>query len=126
MLLVCRFTVADQDASAFADRACRALELLLAQPGCLHGVLGRATDEADQWLLSVEFESVTAYRRAMSPFPIREHVIPLLSLAHTDTPGAFEVLADASGPDVRRRTSLVAADASTVNPGEGAGPATPR
>ncbi|KAA2266054.1 antibiotic biosynthesis monooxygenase [Solihabitans fulvus] len=126
MLLVCRFAVAEADAPAFVVRARRALELLTAQPRCLRGVLGRATDEPDRWVLTVEFESVVAYRRAMSPFEVREHVVPLLSEALADEPAAFEVLLDGADGSVRTHTSLLAADAGTVRLGEAAGPTTPR
>ena len=46
----------------------------------------------DHWVLTVRFVSVDAYRRALSPFEVREHVIPLLSEALTDTPSTFETL----------------------------------
>ncbi|MBW4721768.1 antibiotic biosynthesis monooxygenase family protein [Saccharothrix obliqua] len=125
MLLVCRFTVPEPAVAEFTARAERALELLTARPGCVRGSLGRALDEADRFVLTVEFESVVAYRRAMSPFEVREHVVPLLSEASVE-PAAFEPLLVADGGAVRRRTSLVAADAGTVRLGEAAGPARPR
>jgi quinol monooxygenase YgiN len=123
VLLVCRFTVSDDDTAGFAARATRAIEVLTAQPGCLRAVLGRSTDDTDQWVLTVEFASVVAYRRAMSPFEVREHVIPLLSHAEA---GAYEILADAADGNSDQRVSVVAADAATVRLGEASGPATPR
>ncbi|GGP42201.1 antibiotic biosynthesis monooxygenase family protein [Saccharothrix coeruleofusca] len=126
MLLVCRFTVPDARAEDFTARAGRALELLTAQPGCLRGGLSRALDEADRYVLTVEFESVVAYRRALSPFEVREHVVPLLSQAETDAPAAYEPLLSAEGGATSRHTSLLARDAATVRLGEAAGPATPR
>ncbi|MEU4802633.1 antibiotic biosynthesis monooxygenase [Actinosynnema sp. NPDC023587] len=125
MLLVCRFTVPVSEVPTFTARVGRALELLTARPGCRRGSLGRSTDEEELFVLTVEFDSVVAYRRALSPFEVREHVVPLLSEAVAE-PAAFESLLVADGGAVERLTSLVAADAGTVRLGEAAGPATPR
>lgn len=123
MLLVCRFTVPDEQVAEFLDQAGRALELLQAQPGCVHGTLGRSTEDGDRFVLSVLFESVTGYRRAMSPFPVREVVVPLLSRAENDGPNGFEVLVESDREGgVRRHSSLVAEDAGTVRLGRAAGP----
>nr|BFF00448.1 hypothetical protein GCM10020241_21230 [Streptoalloteichus tenebrarius] len=87
--------------------------------------LGRATEDPARWVLVVEFESVVAYRRALSPFPVREHVVPLLSEALTDEASVLEVVAAASGGSVERRESLLAADSGSVRIGEAAGPEVP-
>jgi hypothetical protein len=127
VLLVCRFTVLEPDVADFTARVERALELLIERPGCSRGLLSQSMDEADRWVLTVEFESVVAYRRALSPFEVREHVIPLLSEAMVDEPAAYEPVLVASGGVVGRRVSLLARDAGTVRLGEAAGPsATPR
>ena len=96
VLLVCRFTVAAEDEPAFSARIRRSLELLTAAPGCLGGEAGRAVDEPDRWVLTVRFASVDAYRRALGPFPVREHVVPLLSEALADEPATFETLVTAT------------------------------
>jgi quinol monooxygenase YgiN len=124
VLLVCRFRVSDPD--PFVERCRRALELLTKQPGCLKASLNRSTDEDDRWVLTAEFESVVAYRRSMSPFDVREHVIPLLSEAETDEPAMYEPLLVAENGTVQKKTSVLAEDAFTVRLGEAAGPATPR
>jgi hypothetical protein len=124
VLLVCRFTVLEPDVADFTARAERALELLIARPGCLRGLLSQSMDEPDRWVLTVEFESVVAYRRALSPFEVREHVIPLLSEALVDEPAAYEPVLVASDGSVTRRVSLLAQDAGTVRLGEAAGPST--
>jgi hypothetical protein len=49
---------------------------------------------------------VDAYRRALSPFPMREHVVPLLSEALADEPATYDVLADAVAGSVTERVSL--------------------
>lgn len=124
MLLIARFAVADP--APFLTRARRALELLLAQPGCLRGLLARSTESGSAWVLTVEFASVAAYRRAMSPFDVRTHVIPFLAEADTTEPAAHEVVLEAAPGSVREHTSLLAADAGTVRLGEAGGPATAR
>ena len=124
MLLVCRFR--PQEADDLLPRARRALELLTEQPGCLDATLGQATDEPGAWVLVARFTSIAAYRRAMSPFPIREHVAPLLADALTDEPAVYELRLRAAGGEVEELTSLIARDAGTVRLGEAAGPSPPR
>ncbi len=106
MLLVCRFAVPAAGEPAFALRVRHALELLTAAPGCLGGAAGRAVDDPGRWVLTVRFASVDAYRRALSPFPVREHVVPLLAEALADEPATYEVLAEATGGVVTEWTSL--------------------
>ncbi len=120
MLLIARIPEAPP-----ADEARRALELLLAQPGCRRGLFTRST-ESEAWVLTVEFESISAYRRALSPFEVRTHVIPFLARADSAEPGAYEIVLEADGEGVREHASLLAADAATVRLGEAGGPATAR
>lgn len=126
MLMLCRFVVDPDGVDAFVERANRALELLTAQPSCLGGQLCQSTDESDRWVLVVRFDSVVGYRRAMSPFAVREHMIPLLSEAVVDETAGYEVRSEAADGEVRELTSLLASDAGTVRLGEAAGPATAR
>ena len=102
MLLVCRFATTPD----LLARARTALELLTAADGCLGGELGRSVDEPGRWVLTVRFASVHAYRRALSPFPVREHVVPLLSEAMADEPATFETLLRATGGAVEHHESL--------------------
>lgn len=104
MLLVCRFVDA---APSFPARARAALELLCVDPGCLGGELGRAVDEPGTWVLTVRFASVHAYRRALSPFAVREHVVPLLAEA-VPVASTFETLVTARDGHVREFPSLLA------------------
>jgi quinol monooxygenase YgiN len=106
VLLVCRFAVPPEAAPGFLARARRALELLTASAGCRGGELGRSVDEPQRWVLTVRFESVPAYRRALSPFPVREHVVPLLSEALADEPSTFETLLEAATGQVHEHPSL--------------------
>lgn len=108
VLLVCRFTVPPDGAREFAARAARALELLAARPGFRGGEAGRSTDEPGEWVLTLRFESVDAYRRALGPFEIREHVHPLLAEADTTAPATFETLLSVDpGAAPERHTSIL-------------------
>ncbi|MGH3946999.1 MAG: antibiotic biosynthesis monooxygenase family protein [Pseudonocardiaceae bacterium] len=111
MILICRFVVDPSGTQDFLTRARRALGLLTAQQGCLGGHLGRSPDDIMRWVLVVRFESVVAYRRALSPFDVREHVVPLLSEALTGEPAGYEVLAAAQRGVVTDHGSLLAPDA---------------
>jgi hypothetical protein len=108
VLLVCRFAVAPSDATVFLGRGRRALELLTASAGCRGGELGRSVDEPDRWVLTVRFASVDAYRRALGPFPVREHVVPLLSEALPDDVATFETLVTAEAGAATEHESLLA------------------
>jgi quinol monooxygenase YgiN len=111
VILICRFVIDPTQADEFLTRARRALGLLTAQRGCLSGQLGRSPDELTRWALIVHFESVVAYRRTLSVFEVREHVVPLLSEALTGEPGSYEVLADAQCGAVTEHASLLTRDA---------------
>jgi hypothetical protein len=111
VILICRFVVDPAQAHDFLIRARRALSLLTAQRGCRSGQLGRSPDDLTRWVLAVHFESVVAYRRTLSVFEVREHVVPLLSEALTGEPGSYEVLADACRGAVTEHASLLTRDA---------------
>lgn len=108
MLLVCRFSVAAGEAARFEARARRALGLLGAARGFVDGQVGRSVDEPESWILTVRFASIDAYRRALSPFEVREHVIPLLSEADTDAPSTYETLLTTTDATTTRHPSLLA------------------
>ncbi len=111
MILICRFAVDAAQTVDFLSRARRALGLLTAQGGCHGGQLGRSPDDTTRWVLVVHFESVVAYRRALSVFEVREHVVPVLSDALTGEPGSYEVLVAAEGGAVTDHGSLLTFDA---------------
>jgi hypothetical protein len=81
-------------------------------PGCLHADLGRAIEQPTRWVLIARFASVTSYRKALSPFEVREHVVPLLSEALADEPATYETLAEADDGAVIGHPSL-------LDPGDG-------
>ena len=91
MLAISRFTY-DED---LADKALSELESCVRQfstrPGFVRGTVGRALDDPTIWVLATSWEHVGAYRRALSSYDIKMHVVPLLSYA-IDEPSAYEVL----------------------------------
>ena len=97
MLVVNRFAVADE--GAFTPRAEAALAALAGRPGFVSGSFGRAVDEPDRWCLVTVWESVGAYRRALSAFEVKVEATPLLAES-LDEPSAYEVLlrAEPGGP----------------------------
>lgn len=98
MLLVCRWGPDEAgEPSDFLDRARRAVALLARRPGCERVELGRAVESPGEWVLVAVFASLTDYRRALSPFEVREHVVPLLAAARTADPATFERRFSAGG-----------------------------
>ncbi|GIJ47101.1 hypothetical protein Val02_39870 [Virgisporangium aliadipatigenens] len=103
VLVVNRFVVDDED--TFLPRAEAALAALAARPGYVAGRFGRAADDPRYWCLAVEWESVGAYRRALSAFDVKISATPLLAES-IDEPSAYEVLLSAApGGEVRTATS---------------------
>jgi hypothetical protein len=109
VLVVNRFVVEGDDAD-FRTRAGAALAALAARPGYLRGRLGRAYDDPSQWTLVTEWESVGAYRRALSAYEVRVAATPLLAESR-DEPSAFEILGEAApgGPVVTAQSDLAPA-----------------
>lgn len=92
MLVVNRFAVAGEDQETFAARARAALAVLAVRPGYLRGSVGRAYDDLAHWCLVTEWESVGAYRRALSAYDVKVTATPLLAES-LDEPSAYEALA---------------------------------
>lgn len=125
MLVVTRYRVPRDQAVEFRGQARAALGVLAAQSGWIGGQLGRATDDATLWVLSSQWRDVGSYRRALSAYDVKLHVVPLLSRA-IDEPTAFEVLTTV-GPDaeVIDADGARAADAEDVGLGAAAAPVVP-
>lgn len=89
-----RPATAEDDLQARAEAA---LRVLADQRGFVRGAVGRATDDAEAWLLLTEWESVGAYRRGLGGYQVKLLATPLLAQAE-DRPSAFEPLL-VIGPD---------------------------
>lgn len=57
------------------------------------GELGRNLDEPDLWVLTTKWRDVGSYRRALSSYDVKLHVVPILSQA-IDEPSAYEIVGD--------------------------------
>ncbi|TYL51818.1 antibiotic biosynthesis monooxygenase [Nocardioides sp. BGMRC 2183] len=86
MLVVTRFRSDDDRIRADLEAA---HALLAACPGYVDGRLGRNLDEPDLWVLLTRWESVGAYRRALSSYEVKAGAVPILSAA-IDEPSAYE------------------------------------
>ncbi|QNK80434.1 antibiotic biosynthesis monooxygenase [Nakamurella sp. PAMC28650] len=89
----------NQPAAIPAD-AVEPLAMLAASPECDRLLFARSTDAADKFVLVAEFESAVAYRRSISPWPMRMIVIPWLSTAELDHTEVDEVLYSAIDGEV--------------------------
>jgi quinol monooxygenase YgiN len=89
VIVVNRFRVPEAEAEAFRTRLADALEPLQQQPGHLSGRIGHNVDDPELWVLVTEWESVGAYRRALSSYDVKLGAVPTLSRA-IDEPGAYE------------------------------------
>ncbi len=89
MIVVNRFRVAEVEAEAFRADLAAALEPLRQQRGHLTGRIGHNVDDPELWVLVTEWESVGAYRRALSSYDVKIGAVPTLSRA-IDEPGAYE------------------------------------
>lgn len=116
LLVVIRFAA---DAGRMTTALREACELLAAQGGLRHVLIARATDDADLVVLTLEWESVGAYRRALSNFDVKVSVVPLLSQA-IDEPTAFEILHARDERGSRDSIGALARDADSVSLGEAA------
>lgn len=91
MLVVNRFRAGEDPAALRADLE-TVHELLASAPGYVDGQLGRNLDDPDLWVLTTRWESVGAYRRALSSYDFKLHGMPRLARA-IDEPGAYELVA---------------------------------
>lgn len=125
MLVISRYHVTDDDFRAFLEDSRAALAALSAQRGFLRGHVGRATDDPSLWVLSTEWESVGAYRRALTAYDVKVRAVPVMYRA-LDEPSAFEVL-DQVPVEARGDVAATgrAADATTVGLGEASAPDVP-
>ncbi|PWN01659.1 antibiotic biosynthesis monooxygenase [Nocardioides silvaticus] len=102
MLVVNRFRL-PEGASEDVFRADLTLahETLAAQRGYLAGEIGRNLDDPSLWVLTTRWESVGAYRRALSTYDVKLSAVPTLSRA-LDEPSAYEVVGPSSVLNVQQ------------------------
>lgn len=90
MLVVNRFDVPESTAEQFRSDARAALQVLSKCRGFVRGSCGASLDEPRSWVMSTEWESVGAYRRALSSYDVKMHATPVMARA-TPEPSAFEM-----------------------------------
>ena len=126
MFVTSRFRVDPDDRIAFVAQAERAVAALVARPGCLLAQVGQAADEPELWALTTIWESVGAYRRALSDYQVKLDAVPLMYRA-VDEPSAYvEVIRWRPGTEVEHSASPVADGGGRtgwVSPAEGRGAA---
>jgi hypothetical protein len=86
-------------AEEFAARGRAALAAFAGCAGFVSGRLGRAADDPRWWCLVTSWQSVGAYRRALSSWQVKLDAAPLLADS-VEEPSAYEVLATTDGGPV--------------------------
>jgi quinol monooxygenase YgiN len=105
VIVVSRFRVPADEQAGFREDLQRAREILAEQPGFVHGRIGRNTDDPRLWVLVTLWESVGAYRRALSAYDVRLTAVPVLSRA-LDEPSAFELVEPGTDLNVAATRSI--------------------
>ena len=119
MLVITRYRVPQEEATAFAARAREAIAILAESAGFVGASLGQSVDDASLRTITLRWTGVGAYRRALSRYEVKLAVVPFLSMA-IDEPTAFEVVHERDGSGVREAGSALAADAGDVGLGRAA------
>ena len=91
MIAVIRLLLPAQEQAGAPERFRTALAALTAQSGCVSATAARSIDDPAVWVLSMRWQSVGAYRRALSAYDVKLNAVPLLHHA-MDEPSAFEEL----------------------------------
>ncbi len=91
MIVSARATVPVERGAEFLTAAAAAVTEFTRARGCLRGRLGRAADDPQEWVLVTEWDSIGAYRRALSSAAVQFAVLPISGYLH-DEPTAFETL----------------------------------
>jgi hypothetical protein len=91
VIVVNRFRVPVEQGAVFRADLQQAREALAERPGYVGGRIGRNTDDPELWVLTTEWESVGAYRRALSAYDVKLTAVPVLSRA-LDEPSAYELV----------------------------------
>jgi quinol monooxygenase YgiN len=105
VIVVNRFRVPVPQAEAFRDELLGALEPLQQQRGHLSGRIGHNDDDPELWVLVTEWDSVGAYRRALSAYDVKVGTVPTLSRA-LDEPSAYVTVAPGEALNIAGSRSL--------------------
>ena len=98
MFVVIRFRVGESEQAGFGERLQAAVDVLAKQQGFVAARTGRNVDDPELLALTLEFENIGSYRRALSPYDVKLTAVPLLSQA-IDEPTAYEDLPSQHGFD---------------------------
>lgn len=112
-----RHRVPPDKAEPFRAQVEAALDLLRARPGFVRATVGRATDDAELWLVATAWDDVGSFRRALSSYEVKVGAVPLLASA-IDEPTAYEPLLEVDATGVSRRESDRAPDADVAGPSD--------
>lgn len=93
MLALFRARVPPEQRELFVAQAGDVLTGLADRPGFRRGRVGRGFDDEGDWVLHTEWESVGAYRRALSAYDVKVALAALMTFVVSE-PSAFEVLID--------------------------------
>ncbi|TCO35662.1 antibiotic biosynthesis monooxygenase [Kribbella steppae] len=93
MFVVIRFRVPEAEQAEFAVRLQAAVDVLRKQKGFVATRAGWNVDDPELIALTMEWENIGSYRRALSPYEVKLTAVPLLSLA-IDEPSAYDDLPD--------------------------------
>ncbi|MET9310540.1 antibiotic biosynthesis monooxygenase [Kribbella sp. NPDC003505] len=91
MFVVIRFRVGEAGQAGFGERVRAAVDVLARQKGFVAARVGKNVDDPELLALTLEFENIGSYRRALSPYEVKLAAVPLLSEA-LDEPTAYEDL----------------------------------
>lgn len=116
-VVITRYRV--EDFEAWLPEARAALAPLVTQDWCLGGDICAAVDDPHLAVITTQWPTVGAYRRAMSSFDVKMHTVPLLSMA-VDEPTAFEVIHHNDPHGAQEFASARALDADSVGLGDAA------
>lgn len=119
MLVITKHRVQSDQMSDWLKSAKSAILPLAACAGCLGTEIGLATDEADLAVVVTKWESVGAYRRALSNFDVKMQSIPFLSTA-VDESSAFEVVYRNIAGEITEFEAARALDADEIGLGNAA------
>ncbi|MDF1603840.1 antibiotic biosynthesis monooxygenase [Nocardioides sp. YIM 152315] len=91
MLVVYRFGVPAAEGESFRADLQTAREALAACAGYVGGEVGRNVDDPELWVLSMRWENVGSYRRALSSYDVKLRAVATLSRA-IEEPSAYELV----------------------------------